>query len=565
MSILTDEEIQSYDIPRNYFNRNEKWISNMEVGKIYPIQTSIMWPGDKISYGNQVVIRQQPTLSPSYSNFKFTTRAFFVAFRNLDRKFPWWMKGYKDYNIEKKYEEPITKWIPKTAGEVKPGTLWDAIGMPVNCIPDEQNCPVDYIRQAYGYIWNEYFRYEPIQSSILDDEENPGSWSGTDLLRVTYDRDYFTTCLPYQQLSDPIALPIVGQTSAVYKDADFGAVFKSELPPTTVIGKSTIDRLNPIGILTRDNEAGAVTRFTELLNKNTVSLDSISSVSISLMRQAFQLQLFAEMNARGGIRTNEFLLMHFGTAPSDETLGRPIYLGSTRTNIVTQELLQTSASTDTQPLGQMSGHGVGVSEVNGIEYRAKEPGVFMVLAYIKPETIYGSQGINRELCFNTKYDIPFPVLQHLSEQSVRKAEILCVSTKKISENYEILGDQKEEAEKYNNDIFGYRPIYDYLRRGTDRVHGLFIQEQLYNQEGSKVVKKNNLYNWTEARFFSINNGERPALNDDFLNVKIDNRNFTVVNNEVIERSQFLVWINNLNGWWRPLTKLGTPGRIDHVI
>lgn len=315
-------------------------------------------------------------------------------------------------------------------------------------------------------------------------------------------------------------------------------------------------------------ELADASTFTNILNKNKVDMSQISSVSISLIRQAFQLQLFAEMNARGGIRTNEFLMMHFGTAPSDETLGRPVYLGSTKTNIITSELLQTSSSVENQPLGQMSGHGLGVSEVSGIEYRAKEPGIFMTVAYIKPETLYGGQGVPRELCFNTKYDIPFPVLQHLSEQPIYNAEVCCISNNKILDDY-TLGPQDETASYYNNYIFGYRPIYDYLRHSQDRVHGLLLLEQLYKKTGegttdNKIVIKTNNYQWTEARFFSIKDGQRPRFNNDFLTVKIDNRNFTVTG-DLEERSQFIVWINNLMGWWRPMSKLGTPGRIDHII
>lgn len=299
------------------------------------------------------------------------------------------------------------------------------------------------------------------------------------------------------------------------------------------------------------------------LNDNIVSLSNVSSVFISELRFAFAMQLFQEMQARGGIRDNEFLLMHFGTAPTDETLGRPRYLGGLQVNILTEEVLQTSETTNNEPLGQIAGHGLAVGEGNKIRYHAKEFCVLLGLAYIKADTLYANQGMPKEFSLRTLYDFPLPIFGHLSEQPVFKRELLCASVNKYDKDYNNLGEDTSAA-PYNAEIFGYRPVYDWARQSQDEIHGLFLKEMFYRAADTDLDYKYNLYQWTEALFFDIRNGKRPALNVDFIKAKYDNRNYSIVD-DTINRSQFLVWINNKAHYWRPLSKLGTPGRVDHII
>ena len=93
------------------------------------------------------------------------------------------------------------------------------------------------------------------------------------------------------------------------------------------------------------------------------------------------------------------------------------------------------------------------------------------------------------------------------------------------------------------------------------MSGLFIQEQYFAGAGQEEVKtKDNLYNWTEARFFSIKPNERPIINNDFLQCKLDNRNYQIVDN-TIERSQFMVWHNNIVDSWRSMSSKRLPSML----
>lgn len=565
---VNDNEIESVHIPRNYFYRPRKTLTSMEMGKIYPTYASLLIPNDLVEIDEEIVVREMPTLKPTFSDKKLINRWFVVALRNLDKNFYRFMTGYKEYSNKSRYEEKLKKWKPSNPDITKPGELWDMLGYPVNCIPDQDSLPNAFWKDAYNYIYDLYFRNETIEDSILIDGE-PASSNNENLLTINKDRDFFTTALPWQQLGDPIALPLTGNTKATWLNNDF---------TTRVAGEATINRAsmkvndiaesndNLLGIPavnTAQVGANVQNSLLGVLNKNTVSMENISSVFISELRFAFAMQLFQEMQARGGIRDNEFLLMHFGVAPTDETLGRPRYLGGTQINILTEEVLQTSQTTQEEPLGQIAGHGLAVGQNQTIRYHAKEFAVLLCLSYIKTDNLYGNQGMQKEFSLDTLYDFPLPIFSHLSEQPIFKREILCASEEKLNEKRVSIG-KDDSAAKYNAEIFGYRPVYDWLRHDIDKVHGLFNLEMFYKDGTDELAYKYNLYQWSEAFFFDIRNGKRPALNTDFNKAKYDNRNYSIIDN-TINKSQFLCWFNRKCNYFRPATKLGTPGRIDHII
>lgn len=545
----------------------------MEMGKIYPTYASLLIPNDLVEIDPQFVIREMPTLKPTFSDKKMITRYFVVALRNLDKNIYRFLTGFKEYSNKTKYEEPLKTWTPSKPEITKPGELWDCLGYPTDCIPDDDSLPLAFWKDAYNYIYDLYFRNETIEDSILIDGE-PGTSDNETLLTVNRDRDFFTTALPWQQLGDPLALPLTGNTSAHWKDS-----FDKSLDAVSVAFNTNAEqgvnvkwygttlnnrKLTVAGTGNSKQLQEPVGRedLKKYLNSNEITMTNISSVFISELRFAFAMQLFQEMQARGGIRDNEFLLMHYGVAPTDETLGRPRYLGGVSVNILTEEVIQTSQTTSTEPLGQVAGHGMAVGEGQTIRYHAKEFAVLLGLSYIKTDNLYGGQGMPKEFSLKTLYDFPLPIFGHLSEQPVFKREILCASKSKLKEDYTIL-EADDQASVYNAEIFGYRPVYDWARQSIDTVHGLFKKQQFY-EDANTIKEVYNLYQWSEAFFYSIKEGERPALNKDFIKATYDKRNYSITD-DTIDSSQFLVWIRNQAHYWRPLSKLGTPGRIDHII
>lgn len=547
-------------IPRNYFDLSQEHVFTAEAGLIYPIYSTILMPGDVIKVKNECVVRQMPTLNPSFSRFKIRFWDFAVAIRNLDKNIYRFLSGFQEYTSDVPWEEPLPKWNPSNIQITRPGTLWDFLENPVNCIPEQKFQQIDYFRQAYGYIWDVYFRNETRQNSILKDGQ-PGSWEGENLLRVNYDRDYFTTSLPKQILGTPMAIPISGQTNAIFNLEEYTGTNGWQGVATGV--KMESGAQGGIAIAGADSQQG-LTAAAETLSNNTIDFKHAASILLSQLTEMLAIESMHLINAIAGIRDDEFLSAHWGISPSNEALQYPIPFGKNEMSLVTETVFQTAPNNNSKDgVGDMFGKGTAVGESSVNTYHAKEFCVYLKLMYIKPETIYGGQGISREKCQNNMFDFPFVELNHLAMQPIYGAELLCASSKKpkSTDNGITLTATEDDtsAESYNNRILGFATNFSWYTEKRNKVSGLFIQEQYYDQKG-EVKTKDNLYNWTEARFFSIKDGERPIINNDFLQCKIDNRNYQVVD-ESIERSQFMVWHNNIVDSWRSMSSKRLPSML----
>lgn len=562
MSVL-DTSFYKHSIPRSYFNLSKKHFYTCNAGELIPVYRKLLKPNDLFKIDVEAIVRQNPTISPSYSFHQLKFRWFAVSIRNLNKDFYRFLSGYKEYSLTSKYEEPLHYWKPSSPEKTKPKSLWTSLGGPANCIPDDESLPLDYFRLSYNYIYNEFFRNQTLQDSILP-EGDPSKSTNEDILLVNWDRNYFTTCLPLQQLSDPIGVGLVGNTKAVFSES-----FTENLDKVTVgIGNTTLTSYSNVdgysnSISPNPHNHGASVlssainrdKLLDYLNNNTVDLSQASMIKITDLMSSFALQTMATMNAFGGIRDNEFLDTHWGISPSDETLGRPYYLGGSTVNVLTSEVLQTSQTTKESPQGNLSGHGLGVGRSKQIRFHAKEFCVLLCLAYIKPETTYGSQGIARELTLRSRFDFPFPIFSRLAAQPVFLRELMCASSVKMDRDYKKLGDD-DTAKTYNSKIAGWRPVFDWCRFDNDSIDGQFLLEQFYKADGSLDYKYND-YNWTESQFFSIKDGERPLINDSFLKCKPDKRNYTLTDDK-LDADSFKIALQFHVHTWQALPKVGIP-------
>ena len=306
--------------------------------------------------------------------------------------------------------------------------------------------------------------------------------------------------------------------------------------------------------------------LTNILNKNTIDFKNAGAIYLSTFREAIAHQSISEINAMSGIRPNEFYKAHWGEAPTNEALQYPEVFGREEMPIITSEVLQTSESTAGNPLGNMAGHGMGTGRGKKKRFYSKEFSIYLKLMYIKCNTIYGGQQAKREYTQKSMYDFPFPELNHISMQPIYGRELLTASTKIIysDDNGKTLkiGLNDDTAIKYNSSVKGYDTNFAWFKEKLPRVSGLLKQEQYKktNALDGEIAYNDNLYHWTEARFFKDRDGERPSINNDFLQFKLDNRNYQIVDN-TIERSQFIVRHINKVDAWRTMSKKGLPSTL----
>lgn len=589
------QQIPIPKLPRATFNRSKKRVGSYKKGLIYPIYCKYGKPGDHINLQFEVVARKLPTINPSFTEERIVVRVFTVPLRTLWKDWKNWQTGFKEYSDNVPFTEDVPRWTPSSIKVTGPKSLWRHLGFPLNTLPDIS--PANFKQQAYAWIHDTYFRFRPIQSSILTEGE-PGTWKGEELLSINKDRDFFTTGLPYQQLGEAVSLPITGNSKTDFNQIDSikddlfldiwgqgtylgtenlnqnmsGSVIQSQGAghPNFITGRETSSKQEADELAQHLNNT-VINKKAELKNilkDNIVKLDNISSATVSMIRHAFARQLRAENLARTGVFYPDVLMMNWGVAPSYEILGLPKYEGGFSINMVNSEVLQTSATTEQSPLGEIGGHSMGVGGSTDIDIHLKEFSVVMAVAYIKHEQFYNGQGLEQEDYFISNEDLGLIEFQHMSEQPVPKRTILCASTKKPTINKTTMvtswGADDPTATTYNKDTLFFQPINEHMRTEINDVVGLLCQEQFFEEGTDTIFVRNNLYNWIDSDIFSIKDGERPAYNSEFLKLKYDNRNYAVVKDGNDLEDNFLIWWNIKANWVSVLDKYGLPGQIDHL-
>ena len=356
--------------------------------------------------------------------------------------------------------------------------------------------PLDFPRRAYNLVYNEYYRDENLQTEVALTNET--------ILNRAWEKDYFTSSLPWQQRGTAPALPISGTTKALWPGILGGTAF-------TVSGNAA-DATRPFNVNTK-----------VFMEANTVDLSSATTFDIADLRLAFQIQKWMERNARAGVRYTEFLRAHFGVSPRDERLQRPEYIGGSKAPCIISEVLQTSSTDSTTPQGNLAGHGITVSDAYCGKYHAQEFGLIIGIMSIMPRSAY-SQGIDKQWLRKTKYDFYFPEFANLSEQAILNAEICATGTP-----------------AHNQDIFGYQGRYDEMRtKNSQIVSGM----------------RTTFDYWHLGRQF--NTGSPPVLNEDFIKC-VPRKDIFAVPSE----PGLIVNFANIIKAFRPLPYMAVPGLIDH--
>ena len=397
--------------------------------------------------------------------------------------------------------------------------------------------------RAMAKIWNDWYRDENLQDEI--DFSTDGGADNTietaTLYSRNWEKDYFTSALPWQQRGPASYLPL-GLTAPVIGETGKALGLKETTSPSdasttirllynnegsgTMVGNNSTTTLavasqKNFGLQTDATKSGVI-----------ADVSQASAVTVSQVRTAFQVQKFLEKSARAGYRYIEYILEMFGVRSEDYRLQRSEYLGGGRSPVIVSEVLQTSSTDNTTPQGNMAGHGINVNANHAFTKSFTENGFIIGIMSILPRTSY-QQGINRMWLRETKYDYLVPVLSHLSMQGVYEAE-LCQT-----------GNGTDKT------IFGYQNRYDELRRRESHVAGDFVD---------------NMNFWHMGRIFDTTpeteGGDPvlPVLNSDFITSDPTKRVFAVTDaNEDACIVDLLVNAKAI----RPLPKHGNPGLIDH--
>ena len=343
---------------RSVFDLSYEKKFTCDMGQLIPVMCDEMVPGDTFKVANSVVIRFQPLVAPMMHEVNVYVHYFFVPYRIL------W-DGWEEFitgGVDGESALAVPRWEPATALQTAVGTLWDYMGFPTNVVP-QGAFPLDFPRRAYNRIYNEYYRDETLIEEVAE--------TNIAILNRCWEKDYFTSALPWQQRGTAPALPISGFTNAEFAFMEDGvegyglvgtvAADEDERGPTVLSNQYDVlglrggltagnGNVNPLRVYPVSGVTGdRIMRVrldpassNVLSDNNVVDLSSATTFNVADLRLVFQIQKWLERNARAGARYIEFLGAHFGVHPRDERLQRPEYVGGSKSPVIVSEVLQTS-------------------------------------------------------------------------------------------------------------------------------------------------------------------------------------------------------------------------------
>ena len=520
------------------------------MGDLIPIMCQEVLPGDHFKCSAEIFCRFQPMLAPMFHRVNVTVHFFFVPNRILWSNWESFITGGPDGTSEPVFPRQSSfassSFHPSDLPQWCPGSLMDYLGIPIGQFWSDGlgisptatflGNPTSFSLMpfaAYLKIYEDYYRDQNLDPELSNWQLKDGYTDDSQLLLLRkrcWEKDYFTSALPWAQRGPQVQLPIVSSNSAnVYLNngpvQPVEGVFRSADNKSTTPNTGNINLAgsvsNPNGRTVQD--AGNNNLVYDPNGSLKADLSGIGSPTINDVRRSFQLQKWLERNARSGGRYIEQILSHFGVHSSDARLQRAEYLGGGKLPVSISEVLQTSATQTSSPQGNMAGHAVAGSVTPSFHSHFEEHGFILGIMSVLPRTGY-SQGLDRKFSKFDRYDYYWPEFSTIGEQTILNQELYY-----------------QNSDTNNNMVFGYTPRYQEYRYNIDQVHGDF---------------RNTLSYWHMARLFQ----NAPGLNSSFVHADPTTRIFadTNQNDDHLLFDTYLQITAN-----RPVIKSGDPGYLDH--
>lgn len=527
--------IPQANIRRSVFDRSHVYKTTFNEGQLIPYFVDEVIPGDTFTLNPVEFCRLATPVVPFMDNIYIESFFFFVPSRLVYDKWVNLCGEQENPEDSTDYLVPtvsltgdMTNKLPDYMGIACSSGTFNNVS--VNCLPF----------RSYWLIWNEWFRDENLQKSVKvskgetntvlepmgQSTANPnyGLPSG---VKNWYDPaprgkryDYFTGALPWPQKGPAVDLPLGGSAPIVadpYADSNRINVMSPNGDPRVLWTNAANNWQVMIGSSAGDNSARNSTLYADLTN--------VSAATINSLRQAFMLQRYYEIDARGGTRYTEKLQAHFGVTNPDARLQRPEFLGSHSSMMNINPVTQTSSTDSTTPQGNLAAYGLNAQRYHAFTKSFSEFGYVIGLINVRADLTY-QQGVNKMWLRSDVLDFYWPSFAHLGEQVIENIEIYCQGN----------DDDKK--------VFGYQERYAEYRYKPSLITGQF-----------RSTYKEPLDIWHLSQKFAT----LPTLSDEFI------QDHPPISRVVAVPSypHFLLDVKFNLKCIRPMPMYGIPGMMGH--
>lgn len=429
-----------------------------DIGELVPCSVVEVLPGDTFRANSSVMVRLSPLAAPVMHGMSIRVHHFFVPHRlswNEDVAGSSWedfITGGPDGN-----DAATVPTLTGTQAGMGSG-IGNYLGIPpIAGTVNVNSMPI----RAYNMIYNEWYRDQDLCAER--------TLHANTLANIAYEKDYFSKARPWPQKGTEVTLPL-GIAAPIATTAANGS-------PVTVRKPLSGGAYEQLDSSTATLEATGTAGTSG--NQLYADLTQATAATINQLRLASGLQRFAEARARFGSRYAEYVRHAFGARPLDSRIQRPEYLGGSSQRVSVSEIIQSAPDATERAfgVGDMYGHGIGMTKSNRYVRRFDEHGYIMSLFSCRPKAIYAN-GIERHWLRTDREDYFQKELAHIGQQQIDRAEIYGDAT---------------------GTVFGWSDRYAEYRQVNSSVAGEF---------------RSTLDYWHLARDFS----SAPALNQTFVEV-----------------------------------------------
>lgn len=481
---------------RSGFDKSFKNILTTKVGTITPLVSRFIIPNSDINLSLAISACLPPLASDTFMRCSLKTEAFFVPMRLLYGGFESWLTGKELYDSSGnvvRAKLPNLSFFYNYADYFKPGSLADYLGLavdPTTFEPGEgQEDPPIYVANifkflAYHKCYDDWYRNRKIQKPVFTTPvgTSPGA-----------SHNQVLSQLPYRSFDTIRSFSIVstfydGVHLGDLRQRNYGDDYFTSGMPSPQFG-----------------------------SEQKVTIDSSDQFTISSLRAANSLQIFAERNNLGSPALHDYVKVNYGASLNSGVAQRCVLLGSASYDVYTKGVESNSGVTATNNPFTSVGARYGQAYASGSDFIVKahfdEPGYLMVMVTLVPEANYSGGVTQDNLWFRydgSQTDIPVASLENVGNEPIYGVEL----------SGDVSQDQFNSPEP-----FAYCPRYTAHKTAVNQVHGLLRDGQ-------------SLQSFVAQRSFV----HHPTLGNQFLQIKTtDLDQVTAVDDEI---SDYGCWVDS---------------------